>query len=215
MTYIAFEGPDGSGKSRAVEELASFLREHSTAEIVTVREPGSTEFGEQLREFIFNTRATPRAIGLLIMATRGELYDTVVRPALDRGAIVISDRCWVSTAAYNSYVPGSYRMTTPEAPDHILANTLAAHELLKLPTPSVVLMKTRYVKHPVNYLDEKGAEYDAWVDRIYSAVERHSSCMVIIKHSSSIQKLGYQMLKYLPALNRKLRYRSSGHTQAN
>jgi dTMP kinase len=100
--FIAFEGGDGAGKSTQVERLAAWLRERGY-EVVTTREPGGTRLGEKLRSVLLEVgraSVSPRAEALLFAADRAEHVDTVIRPALRRGAIVITDRYVDSSIAY-------------------------------------------------------------------------------------------------------------------
>ncbi|WP_323374131.1 dTMP kinase [Plantactinospora alkalitolerans] len=102
--FVVFEGGEGAGKSTQVDRLAEALRQHSR-EVVVTREPGATGVGEQIRGLVLG-RATgpeslaPRAEALLYAADRAHHVATVVRPALARGAVVISDRYVDSSLAY-------------------------------------------------------------------------------------------------------------------
>ena len=99
---IAFEGGEGSGKSTQVERLAQWLKERGVPVTVT-HEPGGTEFGARLRRILLDSpdgALTPRAEALLFAADRAQHVDAVIRPALDRGDIVITDRYVDSSLAY-------------------------------------------------------------------------------------------------------------------
>jgi dTMP kinase len=100
---IAFEGGEGSGKSTQAERLAEWLRERGVAVTVT-HEPGATDFGARLRTILLDAAAdselTSRAEALLFAADRAQHVDAVIRPALDRGEIVITDRYVDSSLAY-------------------------------------------------------------------------------------------------------------------
>jgi dTMP kinase len=99
---IAFEGGEGSGKSTQVERLARWLRERGVSVTVT-HEPGATEFGARLRGILLDSpdgALTPRAEALLFAADRAQHVDAVIRPALDRGDVVITDRYVDSSLAY-------------------------------------------------------------------------------------------------------------------
>ena len=99
--FFSFEGIDGSGKSTQARLLADALRERGH-EVVEVREPGGTELGERVRALLLDPEATidDRAELLLFSAARAQLVATVVRPALDRGAVVVADRFADSSTAY-------------------------------------------------------------------------------------------------------------------
>jgi dTMP kinase len=103
--FITLEGPEGSGKTSHVPELAAHLREHGHAVFAT-REPGGTSIGEQIRLVIHdlkNVEMHPRAETLLYQAARAQIVEDVIRPRLAAGEIVISDRYADSTIAYQGY----------------------------------------------------------------------------------------------------------------
>ncbi|GGJ95898.1 dTMP kinase [Pilimelia anulata] len=100
--FVVFEGGEGVGKSTQVSALAEALREAGHRTTVT-REPGATPVGRRIRELLLersDAPVTPRAEALLYAADRAHHVATVVRPALDRGEIVISDRYIDSSLAY-------------------------------------------------------------------------------------------------------------------
>ncbi|MER6982359.1 dTMP kinase, partial [Streptomyces carpinensis] len=100
--FIALEGGDGAGKSTQAEALADWIRSKGH-EVVVTREPGATPVGKRLRSILLDVSSaglSHRAEALLYAADRAEHVDTVVRPALERGAVVISDRYIDSSVAY-------------------------------------------------------------------------------------------------------------------
>lgn len=103
---ITFEGTEGSGKSTQISLLAEHLRAHGRI-VRTLREPGGTPIGEEIRHTLKHSAAnhamTPEAELLLMNASRAQLVREVIRPALARGELVLCDRFYDSTTAYQGY----------------------------------------------------------------------------------------------------------------
>lgn len=108
--FVVLEGGEGAGKSTQIAALARML-EREGREVVTCREPGGTPVGERLREALFATTddeapPTPETELLIFNAARAQLVRQVIRPALDRGAVVLCDRFTGSTVAYQHFGRG-------------------------------------------------------------------------------------------------------------
>ncbi|MBN9151797.1 MAG: dTMP kinase [Micrococcales bacterium] len=99
--FITFEGGDGSGKSTQLSLLVSWLEQLGRT-VVTTREPGGTPLGEELREIVLHSRGhiTPKSEALIYAADRAHHIATKVRPAIERGDIVVQDRYLDSSVAY-------------------------------------------------------------------------------------------------------------------
>lgn len=99
--WITLEGGDGSGKTTQAERLEHWLIEEGRT-VVRTREPGGSEVGQLIREIVLHHRGdiAPRAEALLYAADRAHHVATVVRPALERGEIVLQDRYLDSSVAY-------------------------------------------------------------------------------------------------------------------
>ena len=101
--FISFEGSEGCGKSTQIARLATRIRE-SGREVITLREPGGTPIGEQIRNLLqydeTGKAMTPEAELLLFAASRAQLVREVIRPALLRGAVILCDRFLDSTTVY-------------------------------------------------------------------------------------------------------------------
>jgi dTMP kinase len=103
--FITLEGPEGSGKTSHIPPLVGYLREKGHT-VFPTREPGGTSIGEQIREVIHdlkNVEMHPRAETLLYQAARAQIVEQVFKPRLQAGEIVISDRYYDSTIAYQGY----------------------------------------------------------------------------------------------------------------
>jgi dTMP kinase len=100
--FITFEGPEGSGKSLQARLLAERLRSRGRPVVLT-HEPGGTPLGTELRRLLLDRAElvpTARAEALLMNASRAQLVETVIRPAIQRGEVVVCDRFADSTLAY-------------------------------------------------------------------------------------------------------------------
>ncbi|CAD5992552.1 dTMP kinase [Agreia sp. COWG] len=99
--FITLEGGDGSGKSTQAALLESWLQE-SDRVVLRTREPGGTDFGAEVREIVLHSTGhiSPRAEALLYAADRAHHISTKVRPAIERGDVVIQDRYLDSSVAY-------------------------------------------------------------------------------------------------------------------
>jgi len=103
--FITLEGPEGSGKTSHIPPLVEYLREKGYT-VFPTREPGGTSIGEQIREVIHdlkNVEMHPRTETLLYQAARAQIVEQVIKPRLALGEIVLSDRYYDSTIAYQGY----------------------------------------------------------------------------------------------------------------
>lgn len=106
--FITFEGIDGGGKSTHLRAVAAYLRQHGV-NVLATREPGGTDIGEQVRQVLLdhkNSAMTPQAELLLFSASRAQLVNEVLRPHLQSGGVVLLDRFYDSTFAYQGYGHG-------------------------------------------------------------------------------------------------------------
>jgi dTMP kinase len=107
--FLSFEGGEASGKSVQAKRLAEWL-EAQGREVVSVREPGSTPVGERVRDIVLHAQdipLAPNAQALLYSTARAQLVRDVIRPELAKGRIVIVDRFYDSTLAYQGYGHGA------------------------------------------------------------------------------------------------------------
>ena len=169
--FVVIEGIDGSGKSTLAARLAGHLR-RSGRRVVRTREPGGTPIGEKVRSVLLDARnkgMTPLAELFLYMASRAQLVDEVIRPAIRKGHVVICDRYYYSTAAYQGAAGGV------GVPDVLtVAEKIARFEkpdlvaLLDLPAVAA----RRRSRRPRDRVERKGLAYQERVRRGFLALAR-------------------------------------------
>lgn len=105
--FITFEGIDGSGKSTQILLLRKYLVNNGH-KVVTLREPGGTELSEYIRGVLLNKKLEVSDVSelLLFQAARADLVERIVKPMLEEGRIILSDRFFDSTTAYQGYGRG-------------------------------------------------------------------------------------------------------------
>jgi len=107
---ISFEGLDKVGKSTQVERLMSHLKERLHLEPILIREPGSTETGEMIRNILADPtlkgKISPLCEFMLYSASRAQLVNDVITPRLKDGELVVADRYYDSSSAYQGYGRG-------------------------------------------------------------------------------------------------------------
>jgi dTMP kinase len=180
--FITFEGIDGCGKSTQVRKLQERLTSHfrkedqttkdTTKEIILVRDPGHTTISESIRAILLDkahNSMTSRTELLLYSAARAQLVDTCIRPALERGAIVLSDRFTDSTIAYQGFGRGI------DLDDIDAANRVATGGLV----PDCTLFLHLSLEDAKNRCSEKDADRiesagDAFFERVISGYIRLS-----------------------------------------
>jgi len=105
---ITFEGPEGGGKSLQIKKLEEYLKDRGFR-VLALREPGQTKIGEGIRQILLdpkNKKMAPRTETLLFEASRAQLVDQIIKPALKKRVIVLLDRFFDSTTAYQGYGRG-------------------------------------------------------------------------------------------------------------
>lgn len=148
---IVLEGPEAVGKSTQLRRLEAWLRE-SKIDVISVREPGGTEAGDQIRHILLHAPSTlsARTEALLFMASRAELVELVIRPALAKQTVVLVDRFFLSTYAYQFFGRGL------EEADVRAANHLATDGLV----PTLTLLLRLPVAESLGRLERRKAGPD-------------------------------------------------------
>ena len=178
--FVVLEGPDGGGKTTQAARLVDWLRAEGR-EVVASREPGGTALGERLRSLVKD--GSGLAIGmkaemLLFMASRAQLVEEVIRPAMARGAVVVSDRFLLSNVVYQGYAGG---LGVEELWQVGLAATggLLPDLTLVVDVPPEVALER--VGPPRDRIEDRGEDYRARVREgfLRAAAEPRSPTVVI------------------------------------
>ena len=183
---IVLEGAEGAGKTTQLMLLAERLRE-TGSEVLTLREPGGTPLGDAIRAMLLDPaqHISPAAEALLFMASRAQIVRDEIDPALDRGVIVLMDRFFLSTYAYQIDGRG-----LPE--DEVRsANALAAHGVV--PDLTIVLeieaaegMSRATQRSGPDRMEQLGDEFHARVERAFARFvtgdwqRMHRECGLIV-----------------------------------
>ena len=174
---MTFEGVDGSGKSTQAELLRDALAAEGR-EVVLTREPGGTELGERVRGLVLDgPEMTPWAEAALFAAARAELVATVVRPALERGADVVSDRYVDSSLAYQGIARGVGVEHVLELNLHVVQGLMPDATVLLLLDPAEAGRRAG----ETDRLERAGADFRARVDAAYRELaERFPDRIVVL-----------------------------------
>lgn len=165
--FVTLEGGDGSGKSTQSALLAEWLRSQGR-EVVVTREPGGTELGDEIRNIVLHRRGhiAPRAEALLYAADRAHHIATKVRPALERGEIVLQDRYLDSSVAYQGagrvLEASEIRKLSLWATEDLLPDLTILLDLDESALPDRLKARTRYDR-----LEDEEQEFHARVRSAY------------------------------------------------
>jgi dTMP kinase len=160
--FITLEGPEGSGKSTQIRFLGARLRTAGYS-VVYTREPGGTKVAEAIRETLLSASSyepvTAETEALLVLAARSQHVTHFIRPALERGAIVLCDRYADSTFAYQGFGRG-LTLSWLQAANKVATGGLAPRLTLLLDVPvSVGLARRRQARSTQNRLDRESTQF--------------------------------------------------------
>jgi dTMP kinase len=186
--FVVLEGGDGSGKSTQARRLAAWLRERGV-DVVETFEPGATDAGAAIRELLLHRSdpIDPVAEALLMAADRAQHVATVIRPALTRGAWVLSDRFLPSSLVYQGVVRGLGVDAVAEI------NRMAVGEVVP---DLVVLLDVRDAVaearrgNETDRLEAEGAAFHAQVRAAYRDLARDCAWVVVDANTSLDQVAG-------------------------
>ena len=175
--FITLDGIDGVGKSTQIQRLVA----HWSAggrDVLTVRDPGSTEIGTRLRSILLDSKITlhRRTEAMLFMASRCEMIETVIRPALSAGKSVISDRFLLANVVYQS-VGGQVDPQTLWQIGRLANGGLQPDLTLLLDMPAEASMKR--LSRVADRMEARGIEYletvrQAFLDELPNSSAAHA-----------------------------------------
>jgi len=166
--FITFEGIDGCGKTTQIRRLKSFLIDNNY-EVITVREPGGTEISEMIRNILLHSKnqILPISELLLFNSARSILVQEIIKPALEQGKIVICDRFFDSTLAYQGYGRG-LNLDDVKKCNQIASNGLIPDLTIYL-SVSLEISKSRTDRTEFDRFEQAG---DDFFKRVISGFER-------------------------------------------
>lgn len=185
--FITFEGTEGSGKSTQCRRLARSLRNQGY-HVLETREPGGTPLAETIRKLLLTPSKskgiidpiTPACESMLILAARSQHMTHVIQPALAKGMIVLCDRFFDSTLAYQGYARGLDQTFLNDA-QQFIANGLQPHLTFFLDLPILDGLARRQRSKKLDRLDQESLKFHQRVRRGFLALAR--------QHPTRIQKV--------------------------
>ncbi len=193
--FISLEGPDGGGKSTQARLLAEHLAERQM-DVLLVREPGGTSIGDQIRQVLMtldNKGMSPETEFLLFSASRAQLVREVIRPHLDREGIVVCDRFYDSSLAYQGY---GHRLDleTLRSVTHFVTGGLTPDLTLLIDLPCELGLSRKRKAGSWNRLDDYDLEFHQRVRQGYLALaSADSERWVTIDASGSVEVIQSQV----------------------
>ena len=185
--FVSFEGGDGAGKSTQIGLLADWFT-RAGHEVVVGHEPGGTAMGQTLRQLVLHGEdMSPRTEALLYAADRAHHASTVIRPALERGAVMITDRYLDSSVAYQG---GGRDLSADDVEGLSLWATqgLLPHVTILLDLDPVVGVGR--VGRSLDRLESAGAEFHARTRRAYlGRAATHPDRIVVVDAAGSVEEV--------------------------
>jgi dTMP kinase len=160
--FVSLDGPDGTGKSTQCRLLVEWLAAHQVP-VTACTDPGGTPLGQELRKLLLFGRAHRIATtteALLFMASRAQLVEDVIRPALDRGDVVVSDRFLLANVVYQGHA-GGVSADDLWAVGRVATGGLEPDLTLVFDLPPEVALGRR--NREADRMEDRGPEFDARV----------------------------------------------------
>ena len=194
--FITFEGVDGCGKTTQIKLLKEYY-ENIGKTVLLTREPGARGLGEKLREILLNYDGdvSPNCESFLFLADRAQHIDTIIKPAINRGEIVLCDRHTDSTVAYQGYGRGldinRIKMLNDIATDGLKPDLTFVFDV-DIETSMLRVGKTK------DGMESAGIEFFQKVRQGYIAISKEEPQRVkLLNGTDSVENIHHEILKYL------------------
>ncbi|WP_199519288.1 dTMP kinase [Gordonibacter sp. 28C] len=202
--FITFEGGDGAGKTTHIRFLSEKLRERGR-EVVCLREPGGTAVGEELRAVVLdpkNENLADEAELLIYEAARAQIVAEVIRPALERGAVVLCDRFADSTVAYQVHGRGLDADFVERANAFACQGTVPHRTILMVTGGSAKTGLARAThRNGADRLELAGEEFHTRVNEGFLALARdHADRVRVVQSASKKSKTSARVFRELADL---------------
>ncbi len=190
--FVVIEGLEGAGKTTARDTVVNVLREHGVNEIVFTREPGGTPLAEKLRDLfkrgVDGELPTIKAEVLMLYAARVQLVETVIKPALERGAWVVGDRHDLSSQAYQGGGRGVDQQLMASLRDTVLGDFRPDLTLyLDLP-PRVGLQRAR-ARGELDRIEQEALPFFERTRARYLELAAQDESIVTVDASQSLEQV--------------------------
>ena len=198
--FLTFEGPEATGKTTQIKLLEKFLKKNNLPYIIT-REPGGTKIAEKIRKIILDKKEkiTPTEEILLLMSSRLNHIDRVIKPALKKGKIVISDRYSDSTFVYQGYVNKFGIDKAIKLHKDILNNFLPKKTFLFL-LPAKIIIKRLKKRNISNKYDKIDISFHKNVIKGYMKLFKNKSRFILINALNSKSDINKKIIEIVTKL---------------
>lgn len=186
--FITLEGMDGAGKSTHIPTIIGLLKSRGF-EVVSTREPGGTQLGEQLRELLLHEAMHPETETLLMFAARREHIENIIAPALERGAYVLSDRFTDATYAYQNGAKG-VSAAKIEALEQWVQEDLQPDVTLLFDVPVEISMQRLSIARSPDKFERESAEFFSRIRNAYlERARKNPTRFKVINANKSLEEV--------------------------
>ena len=203
--FLSIDGGDGTGKSTQAELLCQWLGQQGRA-VVACRDPGSTRLGEAVRKLLLDRHDLEidrRSEMLLYMAARAQMVEEVIRPSLEQGKAVVSDRYLLANVAYQGYGGGLDVATLWEV-GRVATGGLMPDLTIVLDVPAEVA--TARLARPLDRMEQQGAAFHARVREGFLAeAARQPERIVVVSAVGSIEQVQAEIRRIVQQMNDEAR----------